>query len=73
MRSDDIEDPRSKHICCLCVGGSHPSDGFDRCGVSSQSSYCGSTEKCVSVEDLSDCVETTLEHHCARTSDQPNS
>lgn len=73
MQSDDIDELRTKHICCDCVSEQYLSSEIAEKGTEAECSYCGQCGQCYSIEELADRVETAFEHHYARTSDQPNS
>lgn len=73
MSTDDIEELKAKQICCQCVGEAYLSREIEHEGAEAECSYCGETERCISVEELSDRVETAFEDHYTRTSDQPDS
>ncbi len=71
--SDEIDELKSKRICCHCIGEEYLSAEIEREGTVEQCSYCGNTNKAVSVEELADRIESAFEDHYVRTADQPNS
>lgn len=73
MQNDDIEELKSKHICCDCVGEEYLSREISEKGTAAECSYCGEDSQCYTIDELADRVETAFEHHYTRTSDQPNS
>jgi hypothetical protein len=73
MHSDDIDELKEKRICCQCIGEAYLSAEVERDGTVEQCSYCGETDKAITVEDLADRVESAFEDHYTRTGDQPDS
>lgn len=73
MSTHDIEELKAKQICCQCVGEAYLSREIEHEGAEAQCSYCGETERCISVDELSDRIENGFENHYTRTSDQPDS
>ncbi|MBU0730400.1 MAG: RES family NAD+ phosphorylase [Proteobacteria bacterium] len=67
----DIEELREQKICCDCVGEDFLGDQISNTGKNATCSYCAEKEKCISVEELSERIETAFDQHYYRTSDQP--
>lgn len=73
MCSDDIDELKAKNICCQCIGEMYLSAEVERDGTVAQCSYCGETDKVITVEELADRIESAFEDHYTKTADQPNS
>jgi hypothetical protein len=73
MYSDDIDELKEKRICYQCIGEAYLSAEVERDGKVEQCSYCGETDKAITVENLADRDESAFEDHYTRTADQPNS
>jgi hypothetical protein len=73
MYSDDIDELKAKYICCQCIGEEYLFAEVERDGTVAQCSYCGETDKGITVEELADRIESAFEDHYTRTADQPNS
>ncbi len=67
--SDTLED---KRICSNCIGESFLSNLVEESGKRRKCSYCGSTGKTISVEELADRTEAVLQGFYQRTLDHPD-
>jgi hypothetical protein len=71
MTADDDE-ISAKRICADCVGESYLKAEVETHGKRRKCSYCGTTGRTFSVEEMADRVERAFEQHYIRTPDQPN-
>ena len=62
----------SKHICYDCIGDEFLSEEVKTNGSPIQCSYCSSSSKTISLEDLSSRVHGVVEDHFGRTPREPN-
>ena len=62
----------SKHICYDCIGDEFLSEEVKTNGSPIQCSYCSSSSKTISLEDLSSRVHGVVEDHFGRTPSEPN-
>ena len=62
----------SKHICYDCIGDEFLSEEVKTNGSPIQCSYCSSSSKTITLEDLSSRVHGVVEDHFGRTPSDPN-
>lgn len=73
MSDEDVEDLKVKRICFSCIGDAFLKAEVKKSGETAQCSYCETSRKTISVEDLSDHVDRAFEEHFYVTPDQPSS
>ena len=62
----------SKHICYDCIGDEFLSEEVKTNGAPIQCSYCSSSSKAITLEDLSSRVHGVIKEHFVRTPSDPN-
>lgn len=73
MSTIDNDELIAKRICFQCVGEPYLSAEIVRDGIVVPCSYCGKTEKSITVEALADRVESAFSEHYTRTDTEPDS
>jgi hypothetical protein len=71
---DDEEDSEAQEnrICAACIGEAFLKEQVERTGEEAMCSYCEQDGKTISIGELADEMESALEDHFCRTSDQPD-
>lgn len=72
MVADEDNEIAAKRLCADCVREDYLRAKVKTHGKRRKCSYCGTTGRTFSVEEIADCVEQAFEQHYTRTPDQPN-
>ena len=71
MSTEEIDKLKKHKLCSSCIGEPFLKDHVSSKGKSRKCSYCKRKEKSLSMEDLSQLIETAFEQHYYQTSSEP--
>ena len=72
MFYEDTQSLEENRICFNCIGETYLSNEVAKSGKKAKCDYCGSTDRTLSIKELSDKIETAFETHYSRTQRDPD-